>query len=69
MNFLKLSKDKIYDNAVMESIQPEVAIKFVDGLYDLGIVQEPMDRQTVVATVPLFIVPKAGVRKASGMSS
>ena len=60
MNFLKAPRECIHDNAAMDDEQTRVAVEFVDELLDLGIIQLPAEGQEVLATAPLFVVPKEG---------
>jgi hypothetical protein len=60
MNFLKMLAEQIHDNAHMGNEKTAVTVELVNELLDLGIIQEAMDGCHVVATAPLFVVPKEG---------
>ena len=60
MNFLSTPKAGLTPNSPLEGEQMRVAIAFVDELIELGVLEEAPEDDPLVATAPLFVVPKPG---------
>ena len=60
MNFLQTPAACIHENAHLDDVQTQVAVEFVDKLFEFGIIQLPEDGREVITTAPLFVVPKEG---------
>ena len=60
MNFLTEPPHCLHPNSEMDEEQIEVAAQFVDELIDITAVRLPPPGMTVLATTPLFCIPKAG---------
>ena len=60
MNFLTTPSSKMHANSPMTAEQQQVAASFVDELVDLHVLIPPPSDITVLATTPLFCVPKEG---------
>ena len=60
MNFLTTPKAGLTPNAKLDPEQLEVAIAFVNELIELGVLEEAPDDDPLIATAPLFVVPKPG---------
>ena len=60
MNFLKEPRREITPNSPMTSEQREIGGEFADELIELGVLDEAPQDDPVVATCPLFVVPKPG---------
>jgi len=60
MNFLTLPQCKLEPNGDMDEEQQAVAVKFVDELVDLHVVGRPPPGTNILATTPLFVLPKEG---------
>ena len=60
MNFLKPPDSVIHKNGTMDPEQQRVAGEFIDELVALQVIGPPPAGMKILATTPLFAVPKAG---------
>ena len=60
MNFLAVPAHRLEPNGEMDEDQRRVAIEFVDELVNLGVVSPPPPGRPILATTPLFVLPKEG---------